>query len=410
MPRAQKRHLDAAQPSEPSTALSESKRQKSECQQREEKITNFWDDLSYVPLCLRALQEFDRRTISPVASVQSKPITEERIDSTLLKYFAENGGPSLEDLRTYRTLEDVDVKTGISSYFTMGGDNTTGAYDLTFEQHLSDHGVYLPDEPSVAQAPKPLNQDEILSRLGRARSSERVITEDDWNEFKEDNKSCSHEPKVKQEVVRTIAGKTKLNWEPEIEFNNMNTLTEYTKKVKPDYYDGSKPSELAGSIRTKLKAYIVPSTNDARPLLPNFSFEVKGPTGDLNCLNRQALHNGALGARAVHELRSWTGVKKLDDQKAYTIAATYQPVGGQLTLFAIHPVPSKNPKHRPLSSVPGSRWKYHMTLLNGYLMTNDLDGFKKGVYAYRNAREWAEEQRKALIKAANSNAEDAPME
>ncbi|KAL8808337.1 MAG: hypothetical protein Q9182_000157 [Xanthomendoza sp. 2 TL-2023] len=392
-----KRSLDAVHPPEHSTTLSQSKRQKCKCHQRDEGVPNFWDNLSKLWLTRRALREFDRRTVRPTTPTRPYSIGAEQNTSTQLKYFAENGGPSLGDLRSYPTSKE---RTVLSSHFTM----TTGAYDLDFEEHLKDHGVYLPDEPSVDEASKPLNRSEILSSLGQSRSSEWAITEDDWKDFRNDNKSCSTESKVKSEVIRTIAGKPKLDWEMEVEFNNIKPLTNHTKRAKPDYYDGSKPSELALSIRKELHAYLVPSTNDSRPLLPNFSLEVKGPNGNLACLIRQALHIGGLGARAIHELRSWTAVKKLDDQKAYTIAATYQPTDGVLTLFSIHPVPSKNSNHRALSSAPARRWKYHMTLLNRYFMTTDLDGFKKGVYAYRNAREWCKKQRDDLVKKANKKA------
>ncbi|KAL8821819.1 MAG: hypothetical protein Q9223_000231 [Gallowayella weberi] len=392
-----KRSLDAVQPTEHPTSPSQSKRQKGEYQQREEEVRNFWDELPKLWLTRSALREFDRRTVWPTAPSKPHSIGAEQNDSTQLKYFAENSGPSLEDLITYPTSEERNV---LSSHFTM----TTGAYDLDFVEHLKLHGVYLPDEPGVDEAPKPLNHNDILTSLGRSRSSEWAITEDDWKEFKQDNKNCGSASKVREEVVRTITAKTKLFYEIDIEFNNIKSLTDMIMRAKPDYYDGSKPSELDPSIRIELNAYIVPSKNGSGPLLLNFSFEVKGPEGNIACLYRQALHNGSLGARAVHELRAWTGVKDLDDQKAYTLAATYQPADGLLKLFSIHPGPSNNSKHLTLSSAPESRWKYHMTLLGQYSMSWTLDGFKKGVYAYHNAREWCNKVRDGLVKEANEKA------
>ncbi|KAL8652348.1 MAG: hypothetical protein Q9226_004309 [Calogaya cf. arnoldii] len=47
---------------------------------------------------------------------------------------------------------------------------------------------------------------------------------------------------------------------------------------------------------------------------------------DLYVLQRQALLASVLGARGVHELRHWLDRYTLDDNKAYSIVAAYEPV------------------------------------------------------------------------------------
>lgn len=62
----------------------------------------FWDNLSEVPLCKRALRELDRRSVQRIVSkplaqpIQTRQRTEE------IKRFARCGGPDIRDLRGVR--------------------------------------------------------------------------------------------------------------------------------------------------------------------------------------------------------------------------------------------------------------------------------------------------------------------
>jgi hypothetical protein len=48
-----------------------------------------------------------------------------------------------------------------------------------------------------------------------------------------------------------------------------------------------------------------------------------------------------------------------------------------------------------------------MTQVKAYVLTNDPESFRQGATAFRNARDWAKEQRDALITAANERARSA---
>jgi len=115
----------------------------------------------------------------------------------------------------------------------------------------------------------------------------------------------------------------------------------------------------------------VPSTNAIAFYLLNFFIESKGPKGLTNVCKNQAMYDGALGARGIHELRSYVDSKTAFDNNAYTIASTYHP-SGLLIMYTTHLVKSTNSKN----SI-----EYRMTQLNFYAMIGNLDSFRQGAGA-----------------------------
>ena len=55
-----------------------------------------------------------------------------------------------------------------------------------------------------------------------------------------------------------------------------------------------------------------------------------------------ALYDGAVGARGIHELRSYIGQETLFDNNKYTITSTYHH-SGLLTMYTTHPTASESP-------------------------------------------------------------------
>ena len=196
-----------------------------------------------------------------------------------------------------------------------------------------------------------------------------------------------------------IAGTSDIPSQENLLFGNLKHLTDGSiTKAKPDCYDGSRPADLNKQIREELGPYIVPSTNTAAPCLPNFFTEGKGPNGNTAVCKRQALYDGALGARGIHELRSYVDPETAYDNNAYTITSTYHGGTGALKLYSTHLTPSMS---------PGIPIEYRMTQLNGWDMTGNPDTFRQGASALRNARDWAKEKREELMIAANGKVPDA---
>ncbi|KAL8892299.1 MAG: hypothetical protein Q9215_000812 [Flavoplaca cf. flavocitrina] len=351
VPRYEKRELEVEE-TPGLTALPTPKRQKLKHQQQNFP-PSFWDNLSQLWLTTRSLREFDRRTVWPSTPKQPHLTGAAQIDSNQLVQFAQEGGPDLRDLRA------------------------------------------------------PQNFDEIVARLERPIPSSPAFTAQEFTDYLVVNKSCINEAEVMNNVISGIfAVRKPLPHGLTSQFNNLESLTgcELVEPM-PDWHDGISPSSLAVTVRNRLENFIVPSTNPSRLCVPNFLFEVKGPDGSITILLRQAMFAGVLGARGVHELRHWLDPHTLDDNKAYTIAATYEPVQRNLIFYAIHPTRSNNTAHQALSSTPARYYTYRMTKLKAWMLDSDVDTFNKGMWAFQNARQWAKEQRDLLCAAANLKAE-----
>ena len=280
----------------------------------------------------------------------------------------------------------------------------TNAYDHSFEQHLIDHGIY-PDGYDHGDdhdyfSVYPDNWEEINEMLAQPRRSlspSRFPLEA-FQKFKKTNKEALNEDNVMQKAVPIIVGTADIPSRSNVLFGNLEKLTDGSLTMaKPDFYDGSRPAELDQRIREKLGPYIVPSTNTTAPCLPNFFLEGKGPDGSGVVCQRQILYDGALGARGIHELRSYIGQETLYDKKAYTIASCYHGASATVELNTIHPTPSTNPNRN---------YEFRMTQLGAWAMYGNPDTFRQGATALRNARDWAKQRREEFIAAANRKVPD----
>ena len=144
---------------------------------------------------------------------------------------------------------------------------------------------------------------------------------------------------------------------------------------------------------------IVPSTKDIYPAAPNFFLEAKGPDGSAAKKTMQACYIEVMGARAMHALQCYGQAEQTYDNKAYTFSSTYHY--GQLKMYS---------HHLTQPSRPGKSPQYHMTQLDSYALTGNVNNFRQGVGAFRNARDLAREQRDILIDQANAVASAQPTD
>lgn len=179
-------------------------------------------------------------------------------------------------------------------------------------------------------------------------------------------------------------------------FGNLKHLTDGSiTKAKPGFSDGSLAAKVDNDILKDLGPYIVPLTDTTAPCLPNFFAEGRCRAKTWPVGRRQALYYGALGARGIHELRSFIDPETACDNNAYVIISVVQ--AGLLDLYTVH---ARKGQKSP---------EFHMTQLDAFCVHNNPETFRKAARALRNARDWATEIREELITAANGKALDNKM-
>jgi hypothetical protein len=209
-----------------------------------------------------------------------------------------------------------------------------------------------------------------------------------------------------RDVMPIIAGDANIPNKQNLQFTRLDSMTGgVTVDPKPDFYDGAPLEDIDKSVREELDPFIVPTGHRTAPVAPNFFLEAKAPHGAADVARRQALQNGAIGARAMHSLQSYSRGEPDYDGNAYTITSTYHAGTGTLQMYTTHPTRGED----------GISPEYHMSQVKAWALTSDPDSFRQGATAFRNARDWAQEQRGTFITAANerarsTNTEPSPTE
>jgi hypothetical protein len=234
-----------------------------------------------------------------------------------------------------------------------------------------------------------------MTQTRRSLSPSRVS--DQFKQLRRGNAHAAKEKQVSELVIPIIEGKI-----PDVRcraggvpFNNFDPLTDVTlKHANPDIYYGALPEELSRKVRDELCGRIIPSTQHNLPMVPNFFVETKGPDGSIAVAKRQACYNGAFGARSMHSLKMYGKSPDVYDNKACTVTSTFHD--GNLKLYTSHIALSHTSSNRPV---------YYMNQLGAYSLTGSKRIFIEGVTAYRNMRDWTEEQRSEAIQNANARVE-----
>ncbi|KAH7131138.1 hypothetical protein EDB81DRAFT_131137 [Dactylonectria macrodidyma] len=389
----------------------------------------YFDNLPRPFLTRNALREHDLRNDAKASSVpvalkrhQLGPVTRltvrqreksyrsakrilEQLDMTSgasLKRYAKHGGPDLTGLRGFHSTmcPALDCCCGAPT-LEMTNPNCpkrkgkVKPSDRNFRQHLIVFGV-LPFGyvyPNGQRPPQPENKAEILAALAAPRPSLEEWSQSDFEDFALFRAPKEHNVKLSILPLLECDGTVMRNGGyGDLRFENLYQLTDGTLAPgNPDNYHGSQPEQLHPIIQEELGDYIFPTTQSDLPIVPNFFLHLKCPDGSIEVAQNQALYDGTLGARGIHNLRSYgLSNETMYDNKAYTITATYSD--GLLKLYAIHPI---------YSSI-SDRTEFIMTQLRAISLFDDLDSLRKGVAVYRNALDWARKQRDEAINQANA--------
>lgn len=183
----------------------------------------------------------------------------------------------------------------------------------------------------------------------------------------------------------------------------------------PDRAYGARAEALDRSIRHALGHLILPTA--AQDILcPNFIVHVKGPGGDPEVADLQAVYDGALAARgmeALWEFGSGTdggvdadepaeGQSLPGSHRARTLVCTFAQ--GILRMYTVHLYTCGGGLARPLQMAPvqSGGVAYSTSRIGTWVMYDNLQGFCEGAAAFRNGLEWAREQLDEAIRRANS--------
>lgn len=269
-----------------------------------------------------------------------------------------------------------------------------GTTDAMFGQHLAKHGVH-PEDSNIT---KPQNWEEILGMMEQPRPVLIPSESDDaqFQAFRQVANEAESKRDVMKMILPLIAGQSEIQIHTSggHSFQNLEDLTDGTiVKLKPDLYDGADSDKIDAEILKQLTSFLQPLEDKKTPVVPSFFAQMKSPKLESFVGEQQARYAGALGARAIHKLRSFavTDPEIIFDNNAYTITATYQT--RVLSLYV----------HRPIKPpVPSGSVEYRMSIVGEFAMFHNPDSFRQAVTAFRNAREWAAKKSNEFIAAANA--------
>lgn len=299
----------------------------------------------------------------------------------------------------------------VPSLGRRGGQTTTttnvprrlSALDNSFVDHLKQHGIYLNDRQSQAQ-----NITDIRVALAHRRPSLLPSRFDDqcFKNFQQKNEDAGSEKDVMKDVIPIICGSSiHLPSMKDILFTQLTPITTLlAAKPKPDLFDGVRLHDINKALRNDdtMHQLIIPTRRKDVPAAPNFFLEVKPKRGSADVMQRQAGYVGAYGARVMHALQSYCG-EPVYSGNASAFSSAYHAGTGTLLLYAHHIIAPGSPA---VPMAPADRPTYHMTLIDSWAITGNIHDFRRGVAAFRNVRELAQNHRCRLVQAANVRAQE----
>ncbi|CAF9943337.1 MAG: hypothetical protein ALECFALPRED_011076 [Alectoria fallacina] len=369
----------------------------------------YWDSLSRLWLAADALRELDRRNaLLAEESPQEVRKLEHQILPRDIEHFARHGGPDLSDLRQYSNSsgastvsESMPLRGGRKSSEQKSSDDTektrrSSAYTPNFAQKLVDNRVSL-----LHRSHRPANHQEWSEVLEQPRPSlsPSRMSDGHYDRFINAIDEAANEEEVMSHVFPMIVGDRRYPSRQNAKLVNLDPLVDDIVVPQPDYYEGELPGPGNRRLRQQLDTSIVPSSHKHYPFLPNLFAEAKGPAGSLLVAQRQACHDGALGARATHRVENLGRREEVFDNKARTASVIYHGAGN----LAFHTHHLAQPEGR------GTPSQTHMTQIGSFDLQHGPKGFRQGVGAFRNASDYAHQLRKESIENAHRrNGIDTP--
>jgi hypothetical protein len=245
------------------------------------------------------------------------------------------------------------------------------------------------------RSPKPNNLNEILRALKQPRGSlsPSTVPKTAHEDFLEIFPGPT-EDDLARKIIPLLTGAVEIPNSSNCICTNLISRTgKATVTLKPDYFEGALFEDVDITVREDLDKQIIPTTNVAAPIVPNFFLEIKNNGGRMKVAEAQTTMNGAHGAYIMHALQSYlTDGEPEYDGNAYAFTAIL--VDTYLKLYAHHLIAPTQ------SASPPS---CYTTLLKVYGL-EDEEAYSAGRAAFRNLRLRAKEDRDRFIAKANERA------
>jgi hypothetical protein len=270
----------------------------------------------------------------------------------------------------------------------------TNFQHLLIENHIFPDGYnYYNNLPAT----KPANFDAIQERLAESRSSLSPSRRDpsEFEKYQRANATALTEADIMGNVIPLISGTAhNISSKQNLLFTDLALVTGgSTVQLKPDIYDGAPRAQVDVGVQKDLDRVITPSKHIQAPIAPNYFLEAKSSLKLPEEAKRQITHDLAAGARGMSSLQNYKEETPQYDDNAYTIGATYHGAG-LMQLYTGHVQPGS-----------AGQTETYVTQVKAFAMTSDADSYYRGVSAFRNSRELAQEFRDNLIQSANSKAQ-----
>lgn len=262
------------------------------------------------------------------------------------------------------------------------------AYSPNFAQMLADNGVSQASRSHRAANHHEWN--EVLIQPRPSLSPSRM-SDGHYDRFVKAIEEAETEGEVMTQVFPKIVGNPRYPSRHNVPLGNLDPIAKHIVVPQPDYYEGDIPRRGNRQLRRQLETSIVPSSRTNYPFLPNLFVEAKGPDGSLAVAKRQACHDRALGARAMHRVENLGRTREIFENKARTASVVLHGEGS-LALFSHH---LSQPMGRGASS------ETHMTPLRSFDLADSPSSFRQGLGAFRNASDYTHQHRKQSIEDAH---------
>ncbi len=315
----------------------------------------YWDSLSRLWLAPDAIREFDRRNALVEANPHEICTFERQVLPRKIERFARHGGPdlSVNNLQPLTRDQYPDYSESITSSDSMpptderksSGRNgldeaektrRSSEYTPNFGQMLVDSGISL-----VSRGHRAANHEEWNEALIQPRPSlsPSRMSDGHYDRLVNAIEEADTRDEAMSKVFTKIVGESRYPSRQKTKLGNLDPIGDSLVVSQPDHYEGEPPGPGNRWLRKELEGSIVPSSHTHYPFMPNLFAEVESPHSRYAVSQRQARHDGALGARAMHQVENLGRNGEVFDDKARTASVIYS--GGVLLAYSVIMFPSQ---------------------------------------------------------------------